>query len=93
MVYETRKVASDDTESGYMLINASDFDPAIHEPMEEEGEGSGPASDIAPLPSVAKLAAVLESMTDADAIRAMLARDARKSAAPLYEARLSGLAG
>lgn len=86
MVYETRKVASDDTESGYMIINCSDFDPAIHEPMDE-------GSDAAPLPAVAKLAAVLEQMTDPDAIRAMLARDARKSAAPLYEARLSGLAG
>ena len=38
---ETMKVASDETESGYMIINASDFDAAVHKKYVEKPPKKG----------------------------------------------------
>lgn len=43
------------------------------------------------LPKIADLAAHLETVTSADEVRAMQATDARKTAQPLYDARLAEL--
>lgn len=85
MHLETIKIESDETELGYIIINASDFDPATM----ERYHGDGGAE---PLPSVSKLAAHLDTLSDVAAVQALQARDTRKSAGPLYEARLAALA-
>ena len=88
MLTPTVKVYSDETECGYMIINQSDFDPSVHESVDEDGH-----AESAPLPAVSKLAAHLETITEIGIVRAMQERDTRKSAASLYDARLAVLLG
>lgn len=82
-ILPTVKIASDETEQGYVIINESDFDADTMALFEDGVEA---------LPSTRALPDVLAGMTDGDAITAMAARDERKSAAPLYAARLAALA-
>lgn len=77
----TVKIASDETDSGVIIINASDFDPATMTEVVDD------------LPLIAGLPATLALITSVDAVRAMQARDERKTAAPLYAARLAALEG
>lgn len=79
----TLKIASDDTEAGFIIINASDFDA---ETMTVYG-----AEPKAKLPPVRALAAHLAEL-DAEAVKALQASDDRNSAAPIYAARLAELA-
>lgn len=83
MILETIKVKTADTESGFMIINKSDFDPAVHEAFA--------ATVLAKLPNIKDLPEHLATLTDLDAVRAMAASDDRSSAAPLYEARIAAL--
>lgn len=80
---ETVKITSDDTDGGFVIINASDFDAATMTLFGAEPKGK--------LPAVAELAAHLATL-DVEAVQALQAKDDRKSAAPLYDARLAELA-
>ncbi len=80
---ETMQIASDDTESGFVIINVSDFDA---ETMTVFGVEPPPA----PLPSVRNLATALEGLS-LDDVYAMQGRDERPSAAPIYAARIAEL--
>lgn len=42
MSIKTIRVASADTEQGYVIINVADFDPSVHTPM----EGETPPTDV-----------------------------------------------
>lgn len=79
----TMKIASDDTETGYIIINASDFDAETMKVFGVEPKTK--------LPAIPDLAAHLATL-DVDAVKALQAKDDRKSAAALYEARLAELA-
>lgn len=57
----------------------------------EESATSSPPVDVPNLPPIAQLADVLARTDDGNVILAMQARDTRKTAQPLYEARLSEL--
>ena len=78
---DTVKIVSDDTDHGYAIINAADFDVDTMTPFGSDD----------PLPSTRALPDVLDTMTDVDAITAMSARDPRKSTAAVYTARLAAL--
>lgn len=79
----TMKIVSEDTESGFIIINTSDFDAAT---MSVYG-----ADATAKLPPVRSLADHLAAL-DLEAVKALQATDDRQSAAPLYAARLAELA-
>lgn len=51
---------------------------------------TGDGEKLSPLPKIAHLAAAVTTL-DADAVRAMQARDSRANAAPIYAARLAEL--
>lgn len=77
----TVQIVDPDSPGGYVIINAADFNA---DTMTRFGES------VAPLPPVPDLAAHLATL-DADGVAALQARDTRKSAAPLYAARLADL--
>lgn len=75
----TVKIASDETDAGFIIINKSDFDPATMTEVVDD------------LPTIAELPDVLAAITSLDDVLAMKKRDARKTAAALYDARLAAL--
>lgn len=77
----TMMIASDETDLGYMIINKSDFDALTMAEYVDEH-----------LPTIAQLSGALAAMTTTDDVLAMQRRDGRKTAAPLYAARLAALA-
>lgn len=57
---------------------------------EADAPATGDSEKLPPLPKIAHLAAAVLAL-DADAVRAMQARDSRANAAPIYAARLAEL--
>lgn len=53
-VLETIKIQSDDTEAGYLIINARDFDANIHKPYEPQNNRNETPEAAAPATKTGK---------------------------------------
>jgi hypothetical protein len=75
------------------LARAQAVDAATAAPeTDDEDEGTSDAEEEEGMPTLADLPAHLDSMTNADEIKAMRRQDVRKGAKPMYKARLDALA-